>query len=81
MGTVRISSQNGLVTPGIIGLKRITGDNNTRLKQWVRSDQDSFIITGTSQEIYLYPSYRAGKDLIQVTIGDKVWSIPLVVKA
>ena len=29
----------------------------------------------------MYPSYRAGKDIIEVTIGNKVWSIPVIVRA
>jgi hypothetical protein len=65
----------------VIGSQLISGANKTNLTQYIWSDQDSFVITGTSQEIYLYPSYRAGKDIIQVTIGNKVWLIPVIVRA
>jgi FG-GAP-like repeat len=81
LGSIRISSQNGLVNVWVIGSQLISGANKTNLTQYIWSDQDSFVITGTSQEIYLYPSYRAGKDIIQVMIGNKVWSIPVVVRA
>jgi hypothetical protein len=81
LGSIRISSQNGLVSIGTVWSKLISWFNNTNLTQYVWSDQDSFVVTGSSQEIYLYPSYRAGKDIIQVTIGEKVWSIPLIVRA
>jgi hypothetical protein len=81
LGSVRVSSQNGLVSVWVIGSQLISWSNNTNLTQYIWSDQDSFVVTGTSQEIYLYPSYRAGKDVMQVTIGDKVRSIPVVVRA
>lgn len=77
---VKISSVNGLISPGMIGSQMLSGANNSILTQRVWSDQDSFVITGAGQQIYLYPSYRAGKDIIQVSIGDRVWSIPVVVR-
>lgn len=80
LGEIKISSVNGLVSPGMIGSQIVTGANNIKLTQRVWSDQDSFVITGAGQQIYLYPSYRAGKDIIQVSIGDRVWSIPVVVR-
>ena len=58
----------------------VSGTNGQSLTQTVWSDQDTFMLGDDAAKIYLYPSYKAGNDIIHVTVGDRTWSIPLVVK-
>jgi len=79
MWLARLSSQNWLVSFGTISVQRVsTGWRVANEAIW--SAQDTFVLSDNSQQIYLYPSYRSGRDVITVTVWDRSWSIPVVVR-
>ncbi|MCK9466717.1 MAG: FG-GAP-like repeat-containing protein [Candidatus Absconditabacterales bacterium] len=80
---VNISSKNGLIKPGEIETRKVTKtqNNNTfEVSQKRFSQNNNFTIKNGELEVYLMPSFKAGNDVISISVsGIKTVNIPVTV--